>query len=54
MHQDTENGTNVRELETKIQALIMRLSSQKLEKLMEKEQARSILCKRGEPCLKVI
>lgn len=41
-----KNGTNVRELETKIQALILRHSSPELEKLMEKEQARSILARK--------
>ncbi|MDH5385609.1 MAG: ABC transporter permease, partial [Candidatus Aminicenantes bacterium] len=41
-----KNETNVRELETKIQTLIRRHSSQELEKLMEKEQARSILARK--------
>ncbi len=41
-----KNGTNVRELETKIQALILRHSSQEFEKTMEKEQARSILARK--------
>ncbi|MFB0518274.1 MAG: ABC transporter permease, partial [Acidobacteriota bacterium] len=41
-----KKGTTVRELEAKIQALILRHSSQELEKTMEKEQAQSILARK--------